>query len=147
MLMRRQELESLIPHAGTMCLLDTVESWDETRIHCSSRGHLSPRHPLLRNGRLSALHGCEYGAQAMAVHGGLLARADGQPPPAGYLAALRQVRLNVLELSNISETLQVYAERVHAEGGNLIYRFRLMAGESELLSGQATVMPPPKASS
>ena len=73
-LLAHAELEALIPHAGGMCLLDTVESWDAETIHCRSLSHLRADNPLREKGRLAALHLAEYGAQAMAVHGGLLAR-------------------------------------------------------------------------
>jgi predicted hotdog family 3-hydroxylacyl-ACP dehydratase len=73
----RAEIEQLIPHAGGMCLLERVLAFDDTGLHAQSDAHRDPAHPLRRDGRLSALHLCEYGAQAMAVHGGLLAAREG----------------------------------------------------------------------
>jgi predicted hotdog family 3-hydroxylacyl-ACP dehydratase len=81
MLIEKSEIRCLIPHAGTMCLLDGVEAWDMRSIVCVSSTHRSVANPLRRDGRLSALHAFEYGAQAAAVHGGLLARSSGHRSP------------------------------------------------------------------
>ena len=77
----RVEIERLIPHAGGMCLLERVLAFDDSGLHAQSEAHRDPAHPLRRDGRLSALHLCEYGAQAMAVHGGLLAALEGRSAP------------------------------------------------------------------
>src|SRR5580658_11189609 len=66
-------IEQHIPHKGRMCLLDEVLSWDATRIRCRSATHRSPDNPLRQHGRLGAACGIEYAAQAMAVHGALVA--------------------------------------------------------------------------
>ena len=62
-----------IPHHGSMCLLHAVSQWDERRIVCEALSHVDPDNPLRAQGRLGAANGVEYAAQAMAVHGGLLA--------------------------------------------------------------------------
>src|SRR2546430_8967757 len=69
----RQWIEQHIPHKGRMCLLDEVLSWDAARIRCRSATHRSPDNPLRLHGRLGAACGIEYAAQAMAVHGALVA--------------------------------------------------------------------------
>ena len=56
-----------------MCLLDEVLSWDATRIRCRSNTHRTADNPLRAHGRLGAACGIEYAAQAMAVHGALVA--------------------------------------------------------------------------
>lgn len=62
-----------IPHQGDMCLLDRVVKWDEQRIQCQAGSHRLGDNPLRSRDRLSAACGIEYAAQAMAVHGALLA--------------------------------------------------------------------------
>ena len=89
----RAEIEQLIPHAGSMCLLERVLAFDDSGLHAQSDAHRDPAHPLRREGRLSTLHLCEYGAQAMAVHGGLLAAREGRVAPPGLLVSLRGVEL------------------------------------------------------
>ena len=91
----KAEIRTLIPHSGLMCLLDEVTQWDDRSITCVTNTHRDPANPLRRDGRLSAVHAFEYGAQAAAVHGGLRARSVGEIAPPGYLAALRDARLHV----------------------------------------------------
>src|SRR6202040_2886495 len=97
----KAEIRTLIPHTGLMCLLDSVLKWDDQSIVCTTETHRDPTNPLRRDGRLSALHAFEYGAQAVAVHGGLRARSAGVTAPPGYLAALRDARLQVTRLDDV----------------------------------------------
>ena len=74
----RDEILELIPHQGAMCLWEEVVAWDQARIRLRTRSHADPDNPLCGDGMagermLRAVHLCEYGAQAMAVHGALLA--------------------------------------------------------------------------
>ena len=89
----RDEILTLIPHGGAMCLLDEVLDWDAAAIHCLSHRYRAPDNPLRRaDGTLGSACGIEIAAQAMAVHGRLTAPAEGTPVP-GYLVSLRDVRL------------------------------------------------------
>jgi predicted hotdog family 3-hydroxylacyl-ACP dehydratase len=66
----RADIAQLIPHQGAMSLLDRVASWNETIIIATSTTHRRMDHPLRHRERLRAVHLCEYGAQAAALHGG-----------------------------------------------------------------------------
>ena len=74
-----ESIADLVPHQGAMCLLEKIVHWDDAHAELTTTTHRSPANPL-RNaaGRLRAIHLCEYGAQAMAVHGSLVARAAGR---------------------------------------------------------------------
>src|ERR1043166_5384913 len=98
----KAEIRTLIPHSGLMCLLDEITEWDDQSITCVSNTHRDPGNPLRRDGRLSAVHALEYGAQAAAVHGGLRARAAGASAPPCYLAALREAHLHVGRLDDFA---------------------------------------------
>lgn len=139
MSVEREELCALIPHAGSMCLLDRVEQWDDERIVCSSLSHRRMDNPLRTEHGLAAVHGVEYGAQAMAVHGGLLAQRAGVRLPAGYLAALRDVCLHAARLDEVDGPLQVAAVRLMAEGGNLMYRVEISSAGRMLVEARVTV--------
>src|SRR5260370_42108062 len=102
MSIEKAEIRTLIPHAGLMCLLDSVLKWDDESIVCRSETHRDPTNPLRRDGQLSALHALEYSAQAAAVHGGLRARSAGAVPPPRYLAAPREAHLPVKPLDDIA---------------------------------------------
>ena len=139
-MIEHEELCSLIPHAGSMCLLETVEKWDETNIVCTGSSHRAASNPLRRGGQLTALHGVEYAAQAMAVHGGLLARERGESNPPGFLAALRDVKLYVERLDTVDGMLRIEASELMRSGGSFIYEFRIEANGQPLLEGRLTVM-------
>lgn len=136
--MNRAAIGALIPHAGDMCLLDSVVAWDSTTIACLTSSHRLPGNPLSVDGRLDAICGVEYAAQAMAVHGGLI--GDGRRPAAGYLASLRDVVCSVERLDLLKDDLLVTAELLIADTASGIYRFNLTCGAIEVLSGRAAVV-------
>ena len=139
MRLTRAQIAGLIPHSGAMCLLDGVVQWDANRILCMSRSHRAVDNPLRADGRLPAVCGVEYAAQAMAVHGGLAAKVAGRPR-AGYLASLRDVECRRDRLDDLEGDLVVEAEQVAGDGAHVIYRFKLRVGEVDVLSGQAMVV-------
>ena len=128
-----------IPHQGNMCLLDTVVDWTETTISCSAISHLDPANPLRAEGRLGAANGIEYAAQAMAVHGRLLAQAGDQPRQ-GYLTSVRSVKLHVTRLDDLPGKLNVQAERLSGDDHNILYQFSLSHAGHCLLEGRAAVV-------
>lgn len=136
----REALQRLIPHQGTMCLLDGVDAWDAERIVCTTRSHQRADNPLRAGGRLRAVHLAEYGAQAMAVHGGLLAQASGEAAQPGLLVSLRGLVLRRRWIDQLPEALTVEAEQLLAGTGSWQYRFRIRHGDDELASGRAAVM-------
>jgi predicted hotdog family 3-hydroxylacyl-ACP dehydratase len=121
-----------------MCLLEEVLDWDENTIACRACSHRDPSNPLRSAGSLSAIMGVEYAAQAVAVHGGLT--NNSQKPRVGYLAALRDVACSVERLDTESGDLTVRATKVAAEGGRLLYDFRIEGGGRELLKGRLSVV-------
>jgi predicted hotdog family 3-hydroxylacyl-ACP dehydratase len=137
----RARILGLIPHQGTMCLLEDVVDWSPSSIACRTRSHLSPDNPLRRSGVLHGICGIEYGLQAAALHGALLA---GKPQPAGYLAALRSVEIFAERLDDASiGTLQVTAQLELRDASGLIYRLQLRSDSgAALLTGRATIALP-----
>lgn len=136
----KSEIRTLIPHSGTMCLLDGVVSWDDDSILCLTNTHRDPDNPLRRNGRLSAVNALEYGAQAAAIHGGLRARAAGTTAPACYLAALRDARVHRERFDDLTAPLEVRAKRVFGDAGNTIYQCAISAGDIRVADGRVTIM-------
>ena len=131
------DIAKLVPHAGSMCLLEEVLEWDDNRIVCRAVSHRDTENPLRSDGRLAAIVGVEYAAQAVAVHGSLIASSS--QPRSGYLAALRDVICSVDRLDSERADLVVSATRVAAEGGRLLYDFRIEGGGRELLKGRLSV--------
>jgi predicted hotdog family 3-hydroxylacyl-ACP dehydratase len=139
-MIEHDELCSLIPHSFDMCLLERVDFWDKDKIVCYSNSHLSDTNPLRRKESLSSVHLLEYAAQAMAVHGGLHDREQGVQMTEGYLAALRDVSINLCEINKLQSELRIEANQILSQGGNMIYAFSVSSKETELTSGRATVV-------
>jgi predicted hotdog family 3-hydroxylacyl-ACP dehydratase len=136
----RDEILRLIPHQGRMCLLDAVVDWDDAQIECRTATHRDPANPLRHDGALAALHLAEYGAQAMAIHGGLLERAAGGAARPGVLVALRDLRLAVARIDDLAAPLTVRAKRLLANADGLLYSFEIDADGQRLASGRVGVM-------
>lgn len=133
----------LIPHAGAMCLLDAVVAWDARTIHALSASHARADNPLRGAQGLHAIHLAEYGAQAMAVHGALLARAQGVAVPhPGLLVSLRDVLLGEEYVEQLDGKLDVHAQCLYADSGSAQYAFRIEHRGRLLASGRAAIMHP-----
>ena len=144
MALDRQWIESHIPHQGSMCLLDEVLNWNSVRVQCRSSTHRDAANPLRAHDRLGAVCGIEYAAQAMAVHGALIASRITTSPKntavAGYLASVRNVVLHVSRLDDVEADLVATAELVTGDQRTVLYDFSVSAGERVLLAGRATIV-------
>ena len=129
-----------IPHQGRMCLLDRVEAWDQQRIQCHASSHRATNNPLRAYGRLGAACGIEYAAQAMAVHGALLAPPESTSARVGYLVSVRGTQFHVPRLDDIAADLLVEATCVSHSENNIIYQFSVSAAGRLLLEGRAAVV-------
>ena len=128
-----------IPHQGGMCLLDRVLAWDTQHIRCAAASHRAPGNPLREQGRLGAGNAIEYAAQAMAVHGVLLAGA-GRPLGVGYLASVRGVRLHAERLDDVAGELHVEATRLSGDDAVILYAFTVTGAGRCLAEGRASVV-------
>ena len=123
-----------------MCLLDCVEAWDQQRIRCRASSHRAAGNPLRAYGRLGAVCGIEYAAQAMAVHGALLAPPDSSGARVGYLVSVRGTRLQVPRLDDIAADLVVEATCITRSENNILYQFGVSAAGRALLDGRAAIV-------
>lgn len=128
-----------------MCLLDKVESWDLDHVRCRTARHRDNDNPMRAAGRLGAAGGIEFAAQAMALHGALMATMldapkVSPPPKAGLLVSVRNVQLNVTRLDDIEDDILVEATRVSGDDRNVIYDFTLCDIARILVTGRATVI-------
>ncbi|MGC2352929.1 MAG: hypothetical protein WA496_05980 [Candidatus Udaeobacter sp.] len=136
----KAEIRTLIPHSGLMCLLDDVMQWDDRSIVCITNTHRDPANPLRRAGRLTAVHAFEYGAQAAAVHGGLRARSLGTTAAPGYLAALRDGRLQAARLDRIHLPLRICATRLFGDRANTVYQCLISAANVLVAEGRIIIV-------
>lgn len=144
--MNKSEICARIPHGGAMCLLERVETWDPQGIVCTASSHRDVDNPLRSHGRLHAVCGLEYAAQAMAVHGSLLHDAQSgnlgnvkNKPKIGFLASARELQLHVERLDTIKDALHIKTQRLNHIEGISVYGFEVAAGGRVLLSGRSAV--------
>jgi predicted hotdog family 3-hydroxylacyl-ACP dehydratase len=110
-LIDRPAIARLIPHAGEMCLLDGVLSWDATRIRCTTESHRSLHNP-----------------------------PDTRAPRVGFLAGLRGLACHGDRLDLVAGPIIVEAERLFGEDSRLLYAFTLRSADRVLLAGRAAVV-------
>lgn len=135
----KDELAAMLPHAGSMRLLDRVASWDESSIRCHTETHHDPANPLRRGARLDAVAGLEYAAQAMGVHVGLLNGRLASNGSIGYVGGLRDVRFGIDRLDDCSAELTIDATRLFSDDRSFLYRFAISSGDREVMSGRASI--------
>jgi predicted hotdog family 3-hydroxylacyl-ACP dehydratase len=129
-----------IPHSGTMCLLDRLERWTPSEIDCVANNHARADNPLRSASGLLAPAAIEYAAQAMALHGSLVA-APGAAPSPGYIASVRNVRFAALRLDRAAGDLKIRAERLAGGANEVLYAFRVSDAAGALWAeGRAAVV-------
>lgn len=133
----RADIERMLEHAGDMCLLDSTLAWDNQQIRCSAPAPQAG-HPLMREGRLPAIAGAEYAAQAAALHGALL---DGvSTPRPGMLANLRDVTFHRTWFPAGGESLTVQAKVLSRSDSACMYSFEVASGREAVTSGSLMVV-------
>ena len=133
---KKAEIETLIPHHGIMCLIDQVDSWDLDTLICRSHSHQNPDNPLRMNGQLSSIHLLEYGAQSIAIHGGLLRKAK-MP---GFLAAIRHAEFFIDRIDNLDSEIIINTKAEVKTDTGAVYEFVITANSQTLLTSRATVI-------
>jgi predicted hotdog family 3-hydroxylacyl-ACP dehydratase len=123
-----------------MCLIEEVMAWDADRLSCRTNSHRAPGNPLRHDDALHAIHAVEYAGQASALHGALIARADGRDAMQGLLVATTAVELLVDRLDTLSGTLEIQVNRLFGDAQNAIYDYRLECDGQPVSSGRLTIM-------
>lgn len=138
-------IAALIPHSGSMCLLDRLAQWDAQRIVCTATNHRDARHPLRTRSGLMSPCAIEYAAQAMALHGALIGQEAGTAASPGFLASARGVQLHVLRLDDLPQTdapdeLHIEATRQSGDARQILYAFQVSHAGRTLAEGRAAVV-------
>lgn len=136
----RAGILKLIPHQGASCLLDAVVEWDAERIVCTSHSHCSADNPLRHGGLLSPLALIEYGAQAMAIHAGLLAAEQGEAVARRLLVSTQAVGFDCEDASLLAAPLHVHAQRRLADAAGALYQFEIFSGAHRCAWGRVGVL-------
>ncbi len=135
----KDDLSTFLPHTGAMRLIDLVESWDATTIRCRTQSHRDVANPLRQGGRLDAVTGLEYAAQAMGVHVGLLNRERSTEGLIGYVGGVKDVVLSVDRLDDCPGELTIEASRLFEGGESFMYQFSISSGGHNMMTGRASI--------
>jgi len=130
----------LVPHAGSMCLLERVLEGDDVRLACTARSHRDARNPLRSARGLLSTAAIEYAAQAMALHGALTGVAADTARHPGFLASARGVRLHRLRLDDLRGDLRIEVERRAGDARQVLYAFRVEHESVCIAEGRAAIV-------
>jgi predicted hotdog family 3-hydroxylacyl-ACP dehydratase len=134
------DIGSLLPHAGTARMIERVLRWDREHIVTATSRHRAADNPLRKDGRLAAVHLAEFGAQAMAIHGGLLTQADGGAPRPALLVSVRDLVTARDFIEALAGELEVTARVLLAAAGSFQYSFEVRHAGEVIASGRVAAM-------
>lgn len=137
------DIEYVMPHRGTMRLLDQVLSYNADSILAALR--VPETGPFHGAGGVPAYVGIEYMAQAVACWAGCMARLRGQAPPIGFLLGSRLYTSQV-PLFACGQALQIEAKReIMGDNGLGVFACRILCAGQVLASANVSVFEPPDA--
>lgn len=132
-------ISRLLPHTGTMLLLDSIVHMGARLVVCTTLAHQARGNPLRVDGRLHALAGIEMAAQAMALHQAWHASPRGAVP-AGRLASARDVVVEHAFLDDLQGLLVVECRLQSAAQHAFAYTFELSSHGTRVLGGRLMVI-------
>lgn len=136
------DISALLPHAGTARMIERVVHWDREHIVAATTRHRAADNPLRKDGRLAAVHLAEFGAQTMAIHGGLLITADGGKPRPALLVSVRDLALARDYLEQLPGELEIGARVLLASSAGFQYSFEVRHAGELIASGRVAAMVP-----
>lgn len=134
------DFASLLPHAGAAVMIEELVGWDDRGIRARTRTHLSADNPLRNGGRLASVHLAEYGAQTMAAHGALRARAAGSPPRSALLVSLRQFEATRNFIDDLPGALDIMARELLGSPTGWQYDFEVWHGDVCIARGRVAAL-------
>jgi predicted hotdog family 3-hydroxylacyl-ACP dehydratase len=135
-----RDISGLLPHAGTARMIERVVRWDRESLVAETTRHRAADNPLRKEGRLAAVHLAEFGAQAMAIHGGLLNRADGIAPKPALLVSVRDFDCTRDYIEDLPGELQITARVLMAGAAGFQYTFEVRHAGELIASGRVAAM-------
>jgi predicted hotdog family 3-hydroxylacyl-ACP dehydratase len=133
------EIAAQLPHAGAMVLLDRVVDHDAERVVARTESHRRTDNPLRRAGRVRAIAGSEYGAQAAALHGPLCQGGDAAATP-GMVVSVRDLVWTRARLDDVPGELEVVATCELADGRQRAYAFQISGDGRTLVTGRIGIV-------
>ncbi len=134
------DIAKLLPHAGTARMIERVVRWDRESIVAATTRHRATDNPLRHEGRLAAVHLAEFGAQTMAIHGGLLNQADGKEWKPALLVAVRDLAVTRDFVDDLPGEIDIIARVLLATPANFQYEFEVVHAGQLIAGGRVAAM-------
>jgi predicted hotdog family 3-hydroxylacyl-ACP dehydratase len=134
------DFASLLPHVDAAIMIEELVHWDEREIHARTRTHQSLENPLRSGARLASVHLAEYGAQAMAAHGALRARAAGGAPVSALLVSVRQFEATLAFIDDLQGTIDIHARVLLGSPTGWQYEFDAWHGSERIAGGRVAAL-------
>jgi len=134
-------IEDILPHRGTMLLLDRVEQWDDESLAARAEVDQAAWYADA-DGRMPAWIGIELMAQAIAAHVGLLSMRDGQQSRPGVLLGSRKVQAHVPAFAPGQPLLVTAKELLRSTEGHGAYECAIASGGLPLAEAVIKVYQP-----
>lgn len=138
------DVRSLIPHSGSMVLLERVISADQEEL--CAEVCIRPESLFCSAGRVGAWVGLEYMAQTIAAYAGYRALLRGEPIKLGFLLGTRRYESSRPTFA-VGSVLRVHVRRLlQSENGLGSFECRIEDHEDLVVSATVTVFQPDDAS-
>jgi predicted hotdog family 3-hydroxylacyl-ACP dehydratase len=134
-------IEAILPHRGSMLLVERVVSWDGQ--HAAVSATPKPDAWYAEEGDMPSWIGIELMAQAIAAHVGLLARSRGEAPKRGVLLGTRQFRATRARFPAGRELLVSARVSYRDDTGLASYDASIALAAEQVASAGVTVYEPP----
>lgn len=135
--MNLPEIRELLPHSGSMILLDRVVAFDDESLCAEVR--VREDSLFYRDGAIGAWVGLEYMAQAIGAYAGYRARLRGEPVHIGYLLGTRHYQCTQPSFV-LGSLLKVHVKQVfQSEQGLAAFDCRIEDENGQLASANVTV--------
>jgi predicted hotdog family 3-hydroxylacyl-ACP dehydratase len=130
-------VRDLVPHSGDMVLLERVLSADAENVVAELT--INPGTLFCDGVGVGSWIGIEYMAQAIAAHGGNLARQRGEPVKVGFLLGARRYQCSV-PLFAVGSVLRVHAHHaMQGDNGLAAFECRIEDAASGATLATATI--------
>lgn len=133
------DVGALIPHSGSMVLLDRIIDYDDNGLTAELvvRGDgLLGDHEAV-----PAWGGIEYMAQAIAAYAGVMARQANEPVRLGFLLGTRRYSSNVAAFK-VGLTLTVRVEKILQDDSLGVFDCRILGADVEVTANLNVYQPP-----
>ena len=137
------DIERVVPHRGTMRLVDRLVAWGEDSVAVEVR--VPDEGPFCHAEGVPAWVGVEYMAQAIAAWAGCHARASGREPSIGFLLGTRRYESRA-SWFRAGALLRGEATReLLGDNGLGMFSCRILGDGEELATANVSVFEPPDA--